>query len=932
MPTLRFRCACAAVFLAASGVLAGPISVVTLDRQLPDQGVVVPGPLLPRELFRQALLIAARDELGASTRDDVLGEPTDVAGALHLIPIVGRSNKGYRAGISISGKPARIWNTNLPAPAWTEQLSDASIDAEALSRGALVELLKQNGVAGPANKVDAAGKVDPAAAKQLERLELFAQLTAIRLLHTQIHDQGESPERLSALARGYANFSSLSRFIWSGESRDAAARAMLYGQRAAVKFPDSTAAKYGRIYALAVIGLPKAALDELAAIDTKGPDANRPEWVDLAKLLSKYDVESLLNFSQQSPASAALATYFAFLTVQNSGADAAVLNFAAVALAKSPDCQQLMARINDDTGPGITQPAAQTFARTLGCIDKLPGMDANIVKLLPQLRRPGSPPNGRLAIIDTLKKDGDTDLGEPSWHVTARLIEDVTFMDIEAEAMHITFKLGQPPTEFLDEVWPLIEKHRYAPLMAGYRNVNRGGNEAALAGMAKVRIDDPMLISMGEISQHWINARNPATDAGVFQLMQGTDAIAPDEELKAQIFQFSAPGGMPAMAMMGGFGFSPERLEKLCPDSPSIMAAKIKTNWNNAEPHLNDWLQQVGDHPSVTLAASQAYLSRRNDAQAIDMLNRYLAVSPDASAFEMLANCYLKQNDEEKWLATLKRGLQQPAPGLQHASTNRNIAKHFVAQKRYEEALPFAEAAGESYASWGLDIAAMVNERLGNWDRAEALVKANGENYSDATKWLSWCVQNGHGDLAGAKKHAADAIASQAGNTDRESRVDRISYDMLAEQWDDAEKEAAQITKDLADPWAGLHGVMLAAARHDPAARDQFLAWMLDPAHPFQMPDGSGRPQLVSTAELIQAAVRAKTAKFDAGRVDRVAGQSLDAPNVYYYVGRYAEIGGETEQAKMFFEKCVACTAAKSNKALAAARLRALATSPATQP
>ncbi|MDB5327196.1 MAG: hypothetical protein JWM57_2765 [Phycisphaerales bacterium] len=905
--------------------------MVTLDRQLPENGQIMPGPILPRELIRQAVLVAARDELGASTRDEVLGEPTKAAGSLHLVPIVNRSNKGYRAGLSIDGKPARIWNSSLAAPAWPDELADAAVDAELLSRGSLVELLKQQGVAGPANKQDPDGKVSPAAAVQLEHLEPFAQLSAIRLIHAQIHDQGESPERLAALARGYANFSSLTRFIWSGESRAAAARALLYGQRAVTKFPDSPAALSGRLYAYAVVGLTKPAVDDLAMLDKRFPKAERPTWVDLAGALAKYDVEHLLTAGEK-PAAAPLATYFAYLTVQNSNAQAAVLNFAALALTKTPDCQQLMARINDDTGPGITQPAAATFSRTLGTLDKLPGMDANIVKLLPQLRRPGAKPNGRLAMIDTLNQDGETDRGEPSWHVTARLIEDVTFMDFEAEAMHITFKLSQPPTGFIDEIWPLVEKHRYAPLMAGYRNVATAGQAAALAGMAHVRIDDPMLVSMSEVSQHWLNAQRPVTEAGLFQLLMGTDALACDEELKGQIFQFSAAGG--GFQPMGGFGaFSPEKLEKLSPDSPMLMASKIKNNWSEAEPHLNDWLKQVGDHPSVTLAASEAYFHAHRQKEAIDMLERYLAVSPDASAFETLANSYLEQHDEKNWLATLQRGLQQPAAGLEHARTNEKIAQYFIAQKRYQEALPFAESAADSYSAWGLDLAALVNERLGNWDRAEALVRGEGENYSRPASWLEWCVRTGHGDLAGAKKHAAEGIAAAADHTDRESRTNRLAFDMLAEEWADAEKQAAETTQDLADPWAGLHGVMLASARHDDAARDQFFGWMLDPKHPFRMPDGSGRPLLVQTARLIRDAAKAKTAKFDPAKVDRIAsGDSIDAPNVYYYVGRYAEIGDELEQAKAYYEKSLDCTATKSNKSLAAMRLRVLNAAPATQP
>src|SRR2546421_348970 len=63
--------------LSAACGFAAPANTVSLTASEPTFNSQPGGPLLVRELFRQAVLIAARDELHASTRDQTLREALD---------------------------------------------------------------------------------------------------------------------------------------------------------------------------------------------------------------------------------------------------------------------------------------------------------------------------------------------------------------------------------------------------------------------------------------------------------------------------------------------------------------------------------------------------------------------------------------------------------------------------------------------------------------------------------------------------------------------------------------------------------------------------------------------------------------------------------------------------------------------------------------
>ncbi len=105
-----------------------------------------------------------------------------------------------------------------------------------------------------------------------------SQFQAVRELHEAIHSGGESPALLGGLVRGYANLGLLTEYLWHPEHKAFKARALLYAQRMVARDEHSAQARWHRAYALALIGLHKAALDDLDAAEkeAKAAGGERP--------------------------------------------------------------------------------------------------------------------------------------------------------------------------------------------------------------------------------------------------------------------------------------------------------------------------------------------------------------------------------------------------------------------------------------------------------------------------------------------------------------------------------------------------------------------------------------------------------------------------------------------------------------------------------
>ena len=108
-----------------------------------------------------------------------------------------------------------------------------------------------------------------------------------------------------------------------------------------------------------------------------------------------------------------------------------------------------------------------------------------------------------------------------------------------------------------------------------------------------------------------------------------------------------------------------------------------------------------------------------------------------------------------QWQATLEDSLRLPDLGLESTTVQNMLANYYLDRREWQKALPYAEAAAQSGAGWAMETEARCHEMLGEWEKAEALMRGTSERYDqDAFEWMLWCCRTGHGDRA-----AADELA-----------------------------------------------------------------------------------------------------------------------------------------------------------------------------
>ena len=253
---------------------------------------------LVREFFRQAFLIAARDELRLTTRDAWLGDPMPSEGDappfdLKTQPVPGTPLQVFR-GFPPNAKVVKRYELKLRG-----DLPYLVTQAEKLSRTKFVEALRAAGFSGKANAWKADAPLPDGIENLLVEMNFISQFQAVRELHEAIHSGGESPALLGGLVRGYANLGLLTEYLWHPEHKVFKARALLYAQRMVVRGEHSAQARWHRAYARSLVGLHKAALEDLDAAEKEAKtaagasDRSPPAWAPLLRAYCHYDLDRL---------------------------------------------------------------------------------------------------------------------------------------------------------------------------------------------------------------------------------------------------------------------------------------------------------------------------------------------------------------------------------------------------------------------------------------------------------------------------------------------------------------------------------------------------------------------------------------------------------------------------------------------------------------
>jgi tetratricopeptide (TPR) repeat protein len=857
------------------------------DRQGTRQGI------LERELIRQAILIAARDELGLSTRDELLddeppgtadGEPLEVA-------LLFRRDECHALVRRGAGEKAEVlFQHDLGTrPDNSRYTAELTALAELLARSEFPALLQKLGLQGQPNRSRDDAAVPPTVEERLDQLGLVDHFAAVRALHEAIRADGESPARLSAMARAYAQLGMLTEYQWSPAHRVFKARAMLYAERLVARSPKSPAALRARAFVRALVGRQDEALADLDAanrITEETKDATpAPSWLAVIDAYLKSDRKRL---AIPDGPHARLAALLSLMTVRYPHRTRVCVQAAGDLASRDADCCLAFDAICENGQLGewhiatVAAPSEFTkiFPTKLKSLNSLPD---SVKQALDQRR---DEPD----LVEALDKAGlpGKDSGELSWGVLAHLAREARFMHAQRRLHFMANMWHVPAADAFQEFRPLVARHRFYPFLQYIIQPRRGGIPALSAmadhlDMAEIEPTElPLIDALREIKHP---AGEEAWGSSALQVSLLERDIA--ERLRR------------TNAARDHFG---RILLNINPYSAHAMGILVEVAWDQVKGEVPTWREKVGDAPALIAALGRKYAELKQYDEAEKYLRQYMEISPDPWAYRTLAECYKARGDNDRWLATLDEFLTKTEPaGLEHAKLQVDIANDLMKRGRWADAKKYAEPAAETWAGWAMICASECNEGLKDWDRAELWVRRAAERYPQAqgASWYRFCKRTGHGDIQAARAFAEAHNQGAAADRPDPAGLERDGFSLWAsgspKQALEAMEQAAQAKPNAANLIAAF---LLADEMGDKARRDRLLEDLCSRLE-------TQVPRMVAIGRKMRDSLaNGGKGSLDLAAVDRVL---RDMPpktrgNAEFLVGRFLLNRGQTESARKYLQ------------------------------
>ncbi len=221
-----------------------------------------------------------------------------------------------------------------------------------------------------------------------------------------------------------------------------------------------------------------------------------------------------------------------------------------------------------------------------------------------------------------------------------------------------------------------------------------------------------------------------------------------------------------------------EDFRVISPHSPQALRMAIMVAQKPTYEQLTQWESEAGEDPTVYTWLGGYFAQLEHYDDAIRAYERSIKLSPSKDAFVALASTHRAAGQEDLWLPTLERFFQVESLGLEHASVHSLIANDLIDKSKWEEALPHAEAAAETWSAWGLELASRVNGGLGHWDDSEKWIREDVTSYpsSSGDEWYFWCRRTGRGNLEEARKLAQTFFASDWIKTNLDGQLKLFTY------------------------------------------------------------------------------------------------------------------------------------------------------------
>lgn len=948
-----------------------PKCVMLTTQMLPEWDVFAVNGMLVRELMRQSLLIAARDELGLSTRDRTLRETfavaqsqstfrpalelqgtADVSRAFRLTLFRNRADASKReSAVKSPASPAAVGrggdcevvfdervafesSATPPSKDATEfirptrsatNFPELSTEVERLSRTTYVQALKKAGYSGQRNawKPDAVLTSDLAA--DVDEFDLIQLWSAIRRLHGLLRSSGESPVRLAALSRAYANLGSVTEVFWSPAHKAFKARALLYAERLLSKSNSHPEALRVRAYARMLTGLHAAALSDLSAADNQ-EKRDRPKslgiatpWSAAVRAAAEFNRGTLLKLAEfpkepsANPADLSLANQAEYFLVVNTAENDVPLLRQAVAmprLERRPDCLRTIELLASLENVGSNRRAVEQFIAELpsglydriAALENLPSVVRDVLKTRPKDDLPElAELEFRADLIAALKAAGraDEDADEFSWAILGQLLEEMTFQHAQRR-LQLEFRiLGVPTDESLAALRPVVRHHPWAWFLQSYSQQRQTLADAWRIGRERfdmTELDLPVGFELLRVPKEFQD--KSFMNSTSLPLTRHMDDTHHDVIVQGRQYQrLSEQIGL---------------LQRISPHSPVLAADLIRADWLQQAPDkraraLAD-AEQHKHEPMVLTAAAEWLLTHGHEADAINVMRRQQEVFPDFDTTFRMAALFKKQGNTEQWLKTLEESLGLPSPGLQPYRVREMLARHYMALKDFDKALPYAETAAECYSQWGLLVAADCHEAMQHWDEAAELHAACAERYPNSRPlWFWFCARTGHADFEAARTAMREFVLGKLADKVSDDEANRIAFfAMVAADRQEAFRWLRSLSDKLRLRSLELYAALLADELHLDQERDQLFKTTYQNIAPEKQPLLAKDPMHKIIRLLEDDLKRGGKAQFTLEQIDALYDPKSDEgwlTHAHFWVARYVERHGTPAQAERHYRQ-----------------------------
>lgn len=809
-----------------------------------------------RELVRQGVLLAAREEMSLVTRDETLGEPFPKS------PEEGETAQA-------EAQPLEVWLELDPDGAWHARLHGAgtTFDNPVWRHDGMVEFNKRTiylelaqqvtklaaemadqlraaGGNGQTRKLNPENKPAVEVEKRLGEMNFVSQFAAVRAAHQAMAKDGASLDWLGVLVRGYANLALLTDHTWASHSEAFAARALLYAERMMQLSQEDHLARWHRAYALAVIGAHGAAIDELAELNKNGEN-DLPAWIEVIEPYAEFDhdkLDAVANDHADLSETVAFLQWHLYASYQHGrwiyekGLDA---------MQEIPEAYGVYSAMAGWNALRIKRMGSYAGIEAFGgLLPKRVAMLADVPEsakhhtvqrgFLSQLlgRRPDnafsdSPIKISKALMKATTEESPS---ECSWAILAQLIAEEQFV-MAANALKVAGDaVEHSKAGLVERLEPLVEGHGYAPYIKSFAYLPSEEYERRQT-LSQIRVVDPKgnmqplyhrtwQVSMatgdtgGLFSWRAVWGRN-FTLQGMFESYYGSVASWRDSFTQEHRELFGRDFG------------------EISPLSPNALRVPLESKRQHDPHELSKVEAKMGDDPVGWMVLGNDYYAQEMYEDSARCYKKSLEISPCMASTKGLADSYYYGGQKELWQPTLEAYLEVEDTGLAHAQIHQLIANENLGQRNWQEAEPHALEAAQTYSASGLILAGRVYEGMQDWEKSEHFIAEatrSYPSYSMGTEWYFWCRRTGRGDIDAAREYAGKSIAIASQST-RLDDIDRtLTYRMLEGDLEGGlagyEQQMA-LCPDSQNPWGlvyrQLHVISICGETKDDTRKSQTI-------------------------------------------------------------------------------------------------------------